>query len=260
MFKTTLVGNTGGHVNYKKVKNRNGEDMDRLSFTLFVREKGKEKKTPVFCVWTRRDLSEIAKYLMIENTKEDAKAPYCSRLLAIDGRLNIKTDFEEVPMYDKVKTDKVDENGDTVYEFEKAIDDEDKPYVFYTKVTSVCVFIDNLELLDKSPGKVSESTSRVSGSRADILNKYRVKKDDVKVDPLEDIVDTESDNTEETKEVKESKSKKKSKKDKDKDKSKKETKKQSKKEDDDSKIQRKTVDDEDDIDDEDILNELQGAM
>ncbi len=166
MFKTTLVGNTGGYVTYKQIETEKGK-RDQLQFTVFPKDKG--KKTPVFCVWTSKDLSEVSKYLMIDNTKEDAKSPYCSRLLAVDGRISIQDKYQELQVYDK------DEDGDIV----ELVDEDGDSLTAGVMAPSIVVFIDSIEFLDKTPGKVDKDKKNKKVTASDLASRYKKKAKDI---------------------------------------------------------------------------------
>lgn len=185
MFKTTLVGNTGGYVTYKQIETEKGK-RDQLQFTVFPKDKG--KKTPVFCVWTSKDLSEVSKYLMIDNTKEDSKAPYCSRLLAVDGRISIQDKYQELQVYDK------DEDGDIV----ELVDEDGDSLTAGVMAPSIVVFIDSIEFLDKTPGKVDKEKKSKKVTASDLASRYKKKAKDIskKEDAVVEDDITEDDITE----------------------------------------------------------------
>lgn len=179
MFKTTLTGNTGGYVNFKKIETENGT-RDQLQFTIFAKDRN--KKIPVFCVWTSKDLSEVAKYLMIPNTKEDSKTPYCSRFLVMEGRFSIQEKYQELEMAD------IDDEGDVEY----LLNEEGKVRTTGVMAPSIVLFVDWIEFLDKTPGEVKKTKKGKVVSDKDLAKHYRAKAKTISKDIDEsDMEDTE---------------------------------------------------------------------
>lgn len=159
MLRMSLVGRTGGFVNLKEVKDSEGEVKSYQStFTVFCRDRGVE--FPVLCTWNLRS-TDAVKYLMIPKAKSDdednkKKPMYHSRLVAINGRLSVREQMATCKLVESVK---YDDNG----KIEKIVyqtDDEGNPYEDDVIQTSVCVYVDSLELLDANPDK-SASNSKV---------------------------------------------------------------------------------------------------
>lgn len=179
MFKTTLVGRTGGYVSYKKVTNSQGNEMDQLVYTVFVNtgnigSDGKNLATPVRCVQRGKDLSKRAEMLMVQTEGFSSENPkYVSRCIAIDGRVNIETRVESTEVYDKV-------DGKMVI----AVDANGEPYRELVKNTSVCVFVDSFEVLDANPdksGKKPATSESVNSRRGAEVKDNKEAKDNKKV-------------------------------------------------------------------------------